>query len=286
MNLLEQLIHTLEPNQIIYQGDVKSSQSSLSSSSSLIKSLENPFLKIVGEWKNTFKISDSDLIKLEIIPNSRKYSLYTSLLTLLSDHYNLSSSYQTKNEIVEQFIYWIISRMELDTKLKLFMKNLKIRQNLLIDEIKNCDYQSQSVVYYMALIFDINICVMTKSEVLIYTTQEEYDPYKVNILLYRDVNQIYYPIIYNKTHENQLLGYHSNQIVKCLVDGFNKKIICKKSYSKESGTQQCLEYKTYTLENLRTEAKSRNIEIKKISEISGKSIYKTKAELMADLTSN
>lgn len=288
MSSLEQLIQTLDPNQKKFTGDLSvfGQMPQIMQSSQLIRSLENPFLNIVAQWKNLYKLSDIDLIKLEIIPTSKKYSLYTSILTLIYDVFHTCPSFGQRMELVNQFILWLISRMELDTNVKLFLKNLKLRPNLLIDEIKNINYQSHSVVYYLSLVFDINIVVITKQEAEIYTSLNEYDNCKVNILLYKDDNQIYYPVTYGKLNDSQFLVYHNNNVIKSIIDSYNKKIICKKSYCKEVGQQQSLEYYGSTLESLRTEAKNRGLEIKKISEISGKSIYKTKAELTADLTSS
>ena len=247
LNNLEQLLQFIEPNQkdfiihrkwdthAISKSKVNTTKPELilkvnAKKSDLILTLEQPLESIVKHWQTIYKFSGNDTEKMCIYPVGRKMSLYASILCLVYDKYTRCVSTDQKMTIINNFILQTISRMELDTKIKLFLKNLKVRTNTIIDEIKNDNYQSPLVIYYMSLILNINILVISATGLELYFGSNSYDNCKPHIMIYIDSNHTYHPIIYSSLLESQLLGYHENTIIQLLIDNCNKKIICQKNY--------------------------------------------------------
>ena len=141
MDSIRQLISILEPHQrdFIPQNKFESNdlnnQIKPSETSHLINSLSNPLRIIILDWKQTHKFPDEEINRMEIQPVGRRNSLYASILSILHNQYNLTTSYNQKSEMIDIFIRFLIAKMELDTKIKLLMKNLRIKKNTLIDEI-------------------------------------------------------------------------------------------------------------------------------------------------------
>jgi len=261
--------------------------------STLLTNLRNPFKTVLSQWKTTYKWSDNDADQVEILPIGRKNSLYASLLCLIHQRYNLTCTYNQRMEMIDEFIRFIISQIDKNNKIKSFIRETRLRSNQLIEEIKNDHYQTPDVIFYLSLLFDINIIIMSSTELELYHCDNTYDNCKPHIIFYKDSSQIYYPVCYKTLTHNQLLTYHDNAIIRSLVDSFTKKIICKKNYIKKvtKKTQSDIDIsdsinrpiKNETVIELRKIAESRGIDIRKISEVSGKRIYKTKSELLADL---
>lgn len=299
MDAIRQLINILEPQQkdFIPQNkfnfDSGNQTIKPSQTSNLINSLSNPLKIIILDWKHTHKFPDEEINRMEILPVGRRNSLYASILSIIQDQYNLTTTYDKKLEMVEIFIRFLIAKMELDTKIKSFMKNLRIKQNVLIDEIKNSHYQSDNVIYYLSVIFDLNIIILAKSEIELYYSEEIYDSCKPHILLYRDLNQIYYPINYKKTNmrsnnQTQLLIYYDDSIIKKIVDNYNKKVINKKNYvkmmsTKLKSTSEKINYSGLLVTELRKIAELKGIDIRKLHPLTNKKVYKTKLELVTEI---
>src|SRR4029078_1746825 len=122
--------------------------------SMLLNTLKNPFNVLISQWKTMYKLSDEETSKLEILPIGRKNSLYASLLCLTYQKYNMTCTYSQKNEMIEEFIRFIISQMEKNIKIKSCLQNTRLRANQLIEEIKNDHYQSPDVIYYLSILLD------------------------------------------------------------------------------------------------------------------------------------
>ena len=299
MDSIRQLISILEPHQrdFIPQNKFESNdlnnQIKPSETSHLINSLSNPLRIIILDWKQTHKFPDEEINRMEIQPVGRRNSLYASILSILHNQYNLTTSYNQKSEMIEIFVRFLIAKMELDTKIKLFMKNLRIKKNTLIDEIKNPHYQSDNVIYYLSLILDLNIIILGKSEIELYYSEEIYDSCKPHILLYRDMNQMYYPINYKKLNNNtndqmQLLIYYDDSIIKKIVDNYNKKVINKKNYIKTISMQsqfksEKVNYNSLLVTELRKISEAKGIDVRKVNPLTNKKIYKTKSELITEI---
>ena len=269
---IAQLIALLEPNQKDYVPRYNSdfianvTVSKTPIKSTLVDHLSESLTSTVLGWKKTFGFSDEEISKINIQPVGRKNSLYASILSILQKQYNISV-YNQKLEMIETFIRFLIAKMELDTKTKQLMKKCQIKQNLLIDEIKNTNYQSNNVVYYISLIFDLNIVILTQSDIEIYYCDETYDDCKPHILLYRDFCQIYYPINYhtiqhhsinsnsidsnsmdsnsidsnsidcNSIQQIGILIYFDDPIIKQIIDQCNNKKVNKTSYWPQKSNQ-------------------------------------------------
>ena len=295
MDSLDNLIKLLEPNQKPFVSQHKNTepqtiQSQVQKADETLKiNLKQKLQSTIINWKQSFKLSENDCKNLEIQPIGRRNSLYASLLSLLHPKFSLSFTYSQKQEIMDNFLRLLISKMEIDTKIKLFMKTVNLKSNTLIDEIKDSQYQSQNVIYYISLILDLNIIVLSQSEIELYFCEDKYDNCKPHILLYKDFNQIYYPVTYKTLNETQLLIYHDHQLVRTLTDNYNKKIICKKNYEKiikprpQLNESSTLSYKTLLVAELRKFAESKGIKTIKMGELTNRRTYKTKAELIAEL---
>ncbi len=112
------------------------------------------------------------------------------------------------------------------------------------------------------------------------------------------MNFNYYPIFYGIPTNSQFLNYYDHDLINCLANNFNKKIISRKTYEKNSTSEVNLNkllpindkndsitnFKTMTAVQLRHIAENKGIDIRKISEISGRRIYRTKEELICDLS--
>lgn len=236
-NSLDVFIKSLDPNQkdFIPQSPLTFDlQKANNKETKLVKTITNTPKSLFAHWKFSHKLSDGEINGLDIIMNGKKNSLYMSLIQLLYPDYSVTYTYSQKIAICENFIRSIISKMEIDTKIKLFMRDLKFKQNSLIDEIKNETYQSDVVLYYISLVLDINIIVLSSAnDIEVYYSEDKYDNCKPHILLYRDNNYLFHSII-TIGKESHLLNYHDHVIIKKLMDNHNKKIYCKKTYLKLS----------------------------------------------------
>jgi hypothetical protein len=160
-----------------------------------------------------------------------------------------------------------------------------LRPNQLIEEIKNEHYQSPNVIYYLSIVLDINLLILSSHELELYYKDDLYDHCKPHVILYKDKNQIYYPIFYQTddfSSSSQFLNYYDHSLIRCIIDNMNKKVICHKNYIKNPPQSTTTGLKETVIE-LRKIAEAKGIEIRKMSEVSGRRVYKTKSELLADL---
>lgn len=229
MDQIRQFIYELEPHQHAFQPnlnldvDIKQNQTP-----QLYQNFNNELFLIQKGWN----LSENEINMIEINPVNKQYSLYGSILSLLYDQYNYSVSYRQKHEIIDNLIRFLIAKSEIDKNIKSTIKNIGIKSQLLIDDIKNIKFQSQKVVFLLSLIFDLNIIVLTQSDIELYHNEDSYDSCKPNILLYRDIHQTYHPIIYKKKsmsiYNAQLLIYYSDPIVREIISNINVKTINQK----------------------------------------------------------
>lgn len=168
-----------------------------------ITHINDPFENIILNWKNYFHLSDACVEKLEAIENTRTYSLYTSILYILSTKYITLYTFDQKNECIDEFIRLLISKMVMDITIKNSVEKMAIKADTLIDEIKNEQYQSPNVIFYISVVFDLNIIVLPQSEnrprIEIYSSDDVFDTCKPCIILGRTVQDVYFPVQYNKT---------------------------------------------------------------------------------------
>jgi len=194
---------------------------------------EHPQLikKIHNNAKDTFMENYQIMVlqktKLSKIDNSPIYSLYTSILYLLCPSYSISS-FIKQNDFVEEFVRLLISHLETDVPTKKIIRQLGFRSNHLIEQIKNANFQSYDVVFYVAMVLDINIIILThigKTE--IYFCEDKIDFCKPFILLYKNIQNIYNPVFYDN---KSILIYYEHDIIKELIDTFKTKIINLNTY--------------------------------------------------------
>jgi len=184
----------------------------------LIKIMNEPAERIMSNWGNHYQLPSECVEKLEVIENSRIYNLYTSILYLLSSKYNTFYTFDQKTEFIEEFIRLLISKMETDIAVKKCLRETPIKINVLIDEIKNKQYQSANVVFYVSVILDINIIVLPqcgdRSHIELYSSDIIFDTCKPCIILSRSGQDIYCPVHYNK---ESVLIYYDHDIIPILV---------------------------------------------------------------------
>jgi hypothetical protein len=148
---------------------------------------------------------------LVVFENSRQYSLYTSLLCLLCPKYNMLFTYEQKIEMVDEFVRFIIAKLETDVTIKRRISH----PNQLITEIKDKIHQSVNVVYYVAMVLDLNLIVLSNNNEL-YFSDTTYDTCKPHVLLKRDDQNLYSPVIYQQT---PILTYYDHPVIPTLVEG-------------------------------------------------------------------
>jgi hypothetical protein len=206
--------------------------------SQLVTELEANLDTYAVQLQKQYGISES----LQIVPSGRKRSLYTSLLSLIDQKYVTSPTYEEKFAMISESIKFMIAQMTINTRVHDHVQRMKVRLNQLIDEIKDDNYQSGLVVYYLSLLFDVNIIVLTPTseiskplEMEFYFAEEAYDNCKPHLIFFRDQTRVYSPVIYGPAKETQLLNYYDHPIVQKLSDSFDKKAICAKDYIKPVG---------------------------------------------------
>ena len=153
---------------------------------------------------------------ISVRPTIQHYSLYHSILTILSEKFNSSSyTYNHIIEMIEQTVQWISSKLQTEAQFK------TIRPYINIIDIKNHKYQSTQIVWLLSIIFDLNIIVLTTDQIELYHAGTQYDNCKPHIILIRDDLHNYKPIIYG---HHRLLTYHGHQIITELIDNHKSSI--------------------------------------------------------------
>lgn len=311
-----QLIKSIEPNQkeMVSQPElledlrIQKSASIQEVKSHLMTELEADYDALSVQIQKQFKLTETT----RIIPSSRKRSLYVSLLSLIDQKYSMTPLYEDKCQMVSESIKFMIAQLTINQRVRTAITNLKVRVNQLIDEIKDETYQSSLVVYYLSLLFDINIIVLSELqsekekniEVEFYFGEDKYDNCKAHLVIFRDQMKVYSPVILGSPKDSQLLTYYNHPIIQELADSFDKKIICAQNYIKlakeipvevpEKVIKKMkdpinldqianVNLNKLSLAELREIAQSCQIETQHTSSKTGKQIHKTKAELIADL---
>lgn len=226
---LEYLIYKLEPNQIEFSPHVKT-QIASTTSTLLIKNFTDTTQTITKTLKQVWNLPE-DQITIQNV--GKKNSLYVSLLTLILNKYNYSTNYNQKMEIIDGFVRLLISNMELNPRINSTLRDLKVRHNQIIEEIKNDQYQSPLVIYYVSLVLDLNIVILSDHSCELFISDNEYDNCKPHIILYKDKTHIYHPMIYKDFRSSQYLTYNETPFIKKLIDNPNKKVTCKRNYLKK-----------------------------------------------------
>ena len=172
-----------------------------------------------NDWWRHSKIFDQiSTDQLEVIENTKVYSLYTSFLSLVSHQYNLSCTYQQKQAYVEGLITYLCAKLN-DP---IIQSQVALETSVLIDEIKNSTCSiSSNVIIYIASVFDLNIIVIPLGDSSqfhpeLYYHEASYDMCKPHIMLGRDMEGIYHAIMYSG---QSLINYHEHAIIKKLIDG-------------------------------------------------------------------
>jgi hypothetical protein len=288
MSALDFLINKLEPNQKEYLPEDSGSaqQSSESSKTSLATLINEPFKRTIKQWGSLFGVSAEELEKLDIDKSGRRNSLYSSFLVLTNPKFNYLVTHDQKNKAIEKFLGVIISKMEKDTKIKMFIRELKIKPNDLHEQIRTENFQSQEVVYYISLVFDVNIIVLTDTSAQLYYSETTYDNCKPHILLYQDNNGVFHSIIYEDIIKEQLLVYHDTPFVQQITGLSNLSVINKIKYQRNVSKQNAWgksNLSKFKATELRRIADYNQVNTKKPSETTGRLINKLKDELRKEL---
>ncbi len=306
MNIFLQLIQTIEPKQQsvkvipsllndinnINETNCIQSQPQSAKSTLLIDELDKSFNAIIINLKHQYQINEI-LWMHSVRP---KYSLYASLLTLLDSRYQLSSTYEEQTQLITNFIDLLLSKMVTDTKIAKIMTTLQPKSQDFVEAISNKLFQSELVVFYIALIFDLNIIVVTpienlKHQITYYYADQQYDQCKPHIMLYCDLSHVYSPILVDhvsnvQSVNPQLLNYYDHPLIAQFDQDFNKHVVCLKNYIKPNKPYKSdlsTKLNKMTADELRELTKSKNLSITKPSLKTNKVIYKTKAELIESL---
>jgi hypothetical protein len=186
-------------------------------------SLEEPSGNSILMWKKIYKLPDECIKKLDMTEQTRVFSLYTSVLNLISTKYITLHTFDQKSTFIEELIRLLISKIDTDVSIR---KQFVIKSNTLIDDIKNQHYQSPTVILYLSVVLDINIIVVSddndRPHVEIYLGDEEFDTCKPCIILGRTTQNTYYPVYYDNT---AILIYYEHAIIPLLVKHANTILI-------------------------------------------------------------
>lgn len=237
MEILNQLITHLAPQQLPFKQDLKSEEDHESQSQDrrvaplsfdFVHFAQYSFTKILSDWTFCYHLPETEINKLIIEPMPRQNNLYNSIMTLIYIKYSYAYTYDQRNNIINQLIDFVTMQMELNSTIINTLKKTNINKQRLITELHNQQYQTTNVVFYLALVFDINIIIITKQQIEVYSSDQEYDDCKPHLLLYQDETQIFHPIIYDHLAPNQFLTYYDHPIIPLLVKGFKTKMITLK----------------------------------------------------------
>lgn len=222
MDSFDYFISTLNLNQTKFIPKVDSPSNTVKRTL-LIQEIKRPFADALLQWKNIYKLSDEEINQLKMIENGKNYSLYTSIMYLVYPKYQSAFTFDQRITIIDEFIRFIIAKLDLDLILKKRVKETKLHPNTLIDEIKDIHYQSSNVLFYLSIILDLNIIVLPhgydSDHLELYYSDQIYDNCKPHIILGRDGQNLYSPMIYSG---NTLLTYYDHKIIPLLL-GHNKK---------------------------------------------------------------
>lgn len=189
----------------------------------LVQEIKRPFTDALSQWKNIYELPDEEINQLEMVENGKNYSLYTSIMYLIYPKYQMAFTFNQRNTIIDEFVRFIIAKLDLDPILKKQVKDTKLRPNGLIDEIKDTYYQSPNVIFYLSIILDLNIIVLPygydTDHLELYHSEHTYDNCKPHIILGRDGQNHYNPVVFNG---NTLLTYYDHKIIPLLLE-YNKK---------------------------------------------------------------
>lgn len=174
---------------------------------------------INGKIIQQFQLPESFLSSLQLFEVNQRYNLYSSLLSQLSPKYNSMFTYEQQNELNEEFIRYMIHKIDSDLTIQQLLRQRKIKKQQLIDEIKNTNYQTKLVVWFASLMLDLNIIVFTDHQFEIYFSDSKYDSCKPHLLLYCNPFKIYQPIVYNN---ERTLNYYEHPILKIIMESSNK----------------------------------------------------------------
>lgn len=156
-----------------------------------------------------------DFSKLSTFVLGQNYNIYKSIICQLCPKYNMLYCFEQQIELIEEFIRFLISRMNIDVKIKQTIQSTNIKPSQLIKEIKQMIYYSQCVVWYISLVLELNIIVLTTNGIELYYGTANYDKYNPHILLGKNEHNVYQPIVYGN---NRLLSYFENHIIKSIID--------------------------------------------------------------------
>jgi hypothetical protein len=170
--------------------------------------------EFILKLESQFNIPHNVCNDVEIPRNKGDYSLYRSFMYLTCPNYHMIGSIRERKTMIDDFIRFILDKIDRDPIIKNKLKTMNIKISPLIDEIKQSNGHSREVILLLSLIFDVNIIVISDS-VQLYHGDSTYDNCKVNIILENDGQSAYNPIIYQ---HNSLLIYFTHEIVKILVD--------------------------------------------------------------------
>lgn len=180
---------------------------------------QQPFIKLPNsisltnsiKWTNLYHLDESEFSQLTLVDCVYQSSLYNSILYLLSPKYQLSVSPTQKDVIINDFIRFTITQLE--TK-----HTIKLPINSLISELKDKSRQSNIIIYCIAMILDLNIIVLSASDnnnVELYYHEKEYDNCKLHIVMYRDPQSRYSPVLVQK---KPMVNCFENQVISHLIN--------------------------------------------------------------------
>jgi hypothetical protein len=173
----------------------------------------------ITQIKNLYHLSNDITEHLSIIEIEHHNNLYKSLLNLLLPKYQMCFTIEQKNQMVDEFVRFLISQIDLKSNVKSRLRDCRLHQNKLIEEIKSQHLDRHMILLYIAILFGLNIILLSigteTHQIEIYYDDETCDLCKPFILIDYNECNLYRPLVYDgKT----ILTYYDHPIIPQLLD--------------------------------------------------------------------
>ena len=219
MNNFDAFVCMLSPTQCKYtQQNYEETQNNAVHTTSQTK-LQFPVREdnIKQTLSEKFGIAPENALKMEIIENSTNYSLYKSVLYLLSSKFRSAFTHEQKKQSIQEFIYFLIAQIDVNLQVKQKLRELKIRKPGLVEDIKNISFQPPNIIWLIAMIFDINIIILsqsTENTVEMHFSDEQHDTCKPYIILNKNEFNVYNAVCFDRA---MILNFYDHEIIGQLI---------------------------------------------------------------------
>jgi hypothetical protein len=163
---------------------------------------------------------------LMIMDTEMTTSLYISFLYLTSPTYQQSITYAQKSQLIEQLQNFLTLKLYTDPVVGRFLSDVQTPKCLekFQDEIKQTRHYSDNVVLLMAIVFDLNILVLSSdnADIKHYHSDTTFDDCKPFVVMVIDSFGVYRPVVYSK---NTIVNYYDHPLIPFLLNSKNNHVV-------------------------------------------------------------